>query len=31
MWWSLGTQGVCLKIMLFDLPSPVIDQLRNFL
>ena len=29
MWWRLGTQRVCLKFMLFDLPAPVINQLEN--
>ena len=31
MWWRLGTQRVCLKFMLFDLPAPVINQLENIL
>ena len=29
MWWRLGAQRVCLKFMLFDLPAPVINQLKN--
>ena len=29
MWWRLRTQRVCLEIVLFNLSSPVINQLEN--